>query len=54
MTSRELNIAENVLRKNHINASPCAFWETKRYYDIAYMVCDGSTFRKRFLKHGNR
>ena len=54
MTNRELNIAKNVLRENHINGSPCAFWETEKYYDIAYMIYNGSTFIKRFLKYGNR
>ena len=51
MSNKELAMGERVLKENHINASPTAFWEDEKYYDIAYMVYDGSTFRKRFLKY---
>ena len=54
MTDRELILADKILKKNHINASPTAFWDNEKYYDIAYMTPDGSTFRKIFLKNKNR
>lgn len=50
MTDRELMVTESILNKNHIDASPTAFWVTEKYYDIAYITSDGLTFRKRFLE----
>lgn len=50
MTDRELSKAEEILRKNHINASPIAFWEMEKYYKITYMTYNGNCYAKTFNK----
>lgn len=50
MTDKELSKAEEILRENHINASPIAFWEMEEYYKISYMTYAGNCFIKTFNK----
>lgn len=50
MTDKELSKAEEILRENHINASPIAFWEMDRCYKISYMTYVGNCFIKTFNK----
>ena len=50
MTNKELVKAEEILRENHINASPIAFWEMEEYYKISYMTYAGNCFIKTFNK----
>lgn len=50
MTSKELFKAKEILKENNISASPIEFWETEKYYQIAYITYAGIFFIDRFNK----
>jgi len=50
MTSKELFKAKEILKENNISASPIEFWETEKYYQIAYITYAGNFFIDRFNK----
>ena len=53
MTSKELFKAKEILKENNISASPIEFWETEKYYQIAYITYAGNFFIDRFNKQMN-
>lgn len=50
MTDKELIKAKEILKENHINASPIEFWEGKDYCKVAYTTYAGNFYIKEFGK----